>query len=127
LFSSFYGAKKYGHQDACRQTMVRVLDGVMSKEPTAIAKEILAYFVQNPQAVDSLEGVACWRLQEERIRRQIKDANAALEWLVEKGYLQKISSPFAKPVYRLNEANRSAVEWFLAGSVGAEPEGHKPR
>ena len=105
--------------------MVRDLDGVVSKEPAATAKEILAYFVQNPQAVDSLEGIACWRLPEERIRRQIKDANAALEWLVAKGYLQKISSPLAEPVYRLNEVNRSAVERFLEGSADGEPEGHK--
>ncbi len=91
----------------------------------ALAKEILAYFLRNPQAIDSLEGVARWRLQGERIRQQVNDASAALDWLVERGFLQKISSPLATPVYRLNEANRSAVERFLEGSANGAPKARR--
>jgi hypothetical protein len=93
--------------------------------PEALAKEILAYFVQNPQAVDSLEGIARWRLQEERIRRQVQDTSIALDWLVRQQYLERVSSPMTEPVYRLNEPNRSAVERFLARKTAAKRKGRK--
>ena len=85
-------------------------------------EEILDYFLRNPEAIDNLEGVARWRLQGERIRREVEDANEALEWLVEQGFLQKISSPLAEPMYRLNETKRSAVERFVRSIATGEPK-----
>lgn len=101
-------------------------DGVGSRDPLrpALAKEILSYFLQNPQAVDDLEGVARWRLHGERIRQQVADAEEALSWLAEQGFLEKISSPVSGPVYRLNKANRSAGEHFVEAS---EKSARKPR
>ncbi len=95
------------------------------KSRPALAEEILAYFLRNPKAIDSLEGVARWRLQGERIRREVEDASQALEWLVDQGFLQKISSPLAEPVYRLNEAKHSAVERFLEASARGVAKGQK--
>lgn len=101
-------------------------DGVGSRNPPRpeLVKEILSYFLQNPQAVDDLEGVARWRLHGERIRQQVADAEEALSWLAEQGFLEKISSPVSGPVYRLNEANRSAGEHFMEAS---EKSARKPR
>lgn len=103
--------------------MVLQPDAESPEGPTMLAQEILAYFVRNPQAVDNLEGITRWRLQEERIRQQIRDASVALDWLVKRRYLEKLSSPMAEPVYRLNEANRSAVERFLARRAGGKRTG----
>ena len=93
-----------------------------SKSRPALVEEILVYFLQNPEAIDDLEGVARWRLQGDRIRREVAGADEALEWLVKRGFLQKITSPSAGPVYRLNEAQRSAVERFVERNATGAPD-----
>ena len=90
----------------------------MTKAQPALATEILSYFLQNPEAADDLESVARWRLQEQQIRQQVTAAGAALEWLVENGFLQRISSPVSGPIYRLNQAKRSEAQNFVQRSEG---------
>ena len=43
------------------------------QEPKGIAKEILSYFLRNPQAADNLEGVARWRLLEQTVHRSVEE------------------------------------------------------
>lgn len=78
-----------------------------------LAKEILSYFLRNPQAADSLKGVARWRLLEERVHQQIEDTDEALGWLVRNGFLVKVSPAFTEAVYQLNQENRPEAERFL--------------
>ena len=87
--------------------------------PTSeLAKEILNYFLRNPQAADNLEGVTRWRLLEERVHRELEDTDLALGWLVNHGYLEKIASQWAGAVYRLNESNRGDAEQFVTDKKG---------
>jgi hypothetical protein len=67
-----------------------------------MAREILRYFVRNPQATDGLEGVARWRLMDEVIRRKLDETAAALEWLLAQGYLTSSISPGGTAIFRLN-------------------------
>ncbi len=93
--------------------------------PTShLAKEILSYFLRNPQAADSLEGVARWRLLEERVHRQIQETGLALEWLVQNGLLVKTDSAWTEAVYRLNEEKRAEAEQLLSEF---KKGGRKPR
>jgi hypothetical protein len=64
--------------------------------------EILSYFTRNPEAADSLEGIVRWRLLDEVIYRSYQETEAALGWLVERGYLIETSMPGIKPIFRLN-------------------------
>jgi hypothetical protein len=82
-----------------------------------LAKEILSYFLRNPQAADSLKGVARWRLLEERVHRQIEDTDEALEWLVRNGFLVRVSPAWSEAVYQLNPKNRPEAERFLSKST----------
>jgi hypothetical protein len=68
----------------------------------APAMEILSYFTRNPEAADSLEGIARWRLLDEVIYRSYQETEAALGWLVERGFLIETSRPGIKPIFRLN-------------------------
>jgi hypothetical protein len=79
-----------------------------------MAKEILAYFVRNPQAADSLEGMARWRLMDEFIRRTVDETQSALCWLVAEGYLLKFVSPATDATFSLNLARIEAARQFLA-------------
>jgi hypothetical protein len=71
-----------------------------------VAKQILAYFLRNPRAADSAEGVARWRVRDERVRHSVRETFVALKWLVAKGYLEETSSRAAGSIFQLN-ANRA--------------------
>ena len=81
-----------------------------------MAREILRYFVRNPQAADSLEGVARWRLMDEVIRRKLDETEAALEWLVAQGYLTTSISPGGTATFSLNPKPAKDIRQFLGES-----------
>jgi len=58
-----------------------------------VASESLNYLMRNPQPVDSLEGIARWRLMDDISRRKLDETEAALEWLLGQGYLTRSASP----------------------------------
>lgn len=98
-----------------------------------IAKDILEYFLRNPQAADDLEGVARWRLMSQAIYRDLQETSAALEYLVGRGLLTRVSRPGAA-FFRLQAEQRAGAEAFLAGDagkpkqeVGARPRRHAAR
>lgn len=82
-----------------------------------MTSEILAYFVRNPQAVDSLEGVARWRLMDVVIRRKLNETEATLEWLVARGFLTSSISPGGTATFSLNPERIEEARQFLAASV----------
>jgi hypothetical protein len=72
-----------------------------------MAREILRYFVRNPQATDSLEGMARWRLMDEAVRRKLDGTATALEWLMAQGCLtSSISTSMGSTM-----KNSAAVEY----------------
>ncbi len=83
-------------------------------------REVLNYFLRNPQAADTLEGVARWRLLEETVRRGVAETEQALNWLVSEGYLTQVSTPYSKPIYELNRDERARAREFLAKAKEAE-------
>jgi hypothetical protein len=87
-----------------------------------IVKQILSYFVRHPRAVDSLAGVARWRLLEEQIYRSVQQTEAALEWLVAKGYLQDVRQAGTDRLYKLNLERRAEAVRFLAAGKSAKGE-----
>jgi hypothetical protein len=64
--------------------------------------EVLDHFVRNPQAADTLEGLARWRLLRETVHRSVAETVDAIEWLVAKGFLSETSRTYSKPIYSLN-------------------------
>lgn len=83
-----------------------------NKQPK-MAKEVLDHFYRNPQAVDTLEGVARWRLLRETVHRRVEETAEALEWLVTEGLLKKTSTTYSKPIYSLNPAGTNKAERLL--------------
>lgn len=79
-----------------------------------IAEQILSYFVRNPKARDSLEGVARWRLLQEQIHRSLLETEAALAWLLSEGYLQQVQTPGSASIFQLNPDRYSDAIQFLA-------------
>jgi len=77
------------------------------------AREILAYFLRNPAAADSLEGIARWRLLEQTIYRTISETERALKWLVENGYLIQMEKRSSRRLFRLNPEKHEAADALL--------------
>jgi hypothetical protein len=90
-----------------------------------VARDILSYFLRNPQTADDLEGIARWRLMSETIRRSVEDTNRALEWLAEQGFLMRDITAGARPIFRLNQLNRGRAETFLTQIEKAQAKGQQ--
>ena len=80
------------------------------------AREILRYFLRNPQAADSLEGVARWRLREEAICRNVDEINEAIGWLVAFGFLVEESVGGTGPIFSLNHGRTAEAKRMLEES-----------
>jgi hypothetical protein len=79
-----------------------------------IAKDILEYFLRNPQAADDLEGVARWRLMSQTVHRDVEETSQALDYLVKKGLLTRVSRP-GSAFFRLQSEQRDEAKAFLSG------------
>ena len=84
------------------------------------ARQILSYFLRNPSAADSLEGIARWRLLEEAIHRNVVETEEALWWLVQEGYLREIVQPHSGRLFCLNPEKQKEAESFV--TVPGEPD-----
>ena len=65
------------------------------------ATEILKYFFKHPEAADTLEGVAHWRLTGGNRHLTMEQVAVALDWLVVHGYLKQISRLYTYRIYSL--------------------------
>ena len=86
----------------------------MIRPAQAVIKEIMRYFVEHPHALDSLEGVARWRLLQQRIDDTVAETESALEWLVARGFVQRIDVAYGPPLFRVARGNAADVERLLA-------------
>lgn len=80
-----------------------------------VARQILAYFVRSRQTADTLQGIARWRLLEERVRLSVRQTKAALQWLVEQGFIVELRPMGLRDsVFRLNPKRLKDAKQFLA-------------
>lgn len=78
----------------------------------------------HPNAADTPEGFARWRLLEDAVRRGIAETEAALAWLVEEGFLKEAPVAGGAPIFALNPNRLADAERFLSTSQG-EPNGRR--
>jgi len=86
----------------------------------AVAKQILSYFLRNPEVADSLTELARWRLMEEQIRLSVENTQAALNWLVAEGYVQRETRVGTESLFRLNPARLEDAESLLKEELQRE-------
>jgi hypothetical protein len=91
-----------------------------SPKDVTMTRQVLSYFVRNPQAIDSVEGVARWRLLDEAIHVQVNTVREALGWLVERGVLREVAGPGLQPVFSLDPDRRDEAERLLAELTAAQ-------
>jgi hypothetical protein len=86
-----------------------------------VAREILAYFLRNPRVADNAEGVARWRMMDERVRQSVRETFVAIKWLVANGYLEESSSPATGEIFYLNSDHAEEARNFVAADPPPRP------
>ena len=81
--------------------------------PEKAIVQILDYFVRYPEAVDSADGIAHWRLLGEVDPLSLTETEEGLGWLVSRGYLREVEVPGARHVYALDPETRDKATQFL--------------
>lgn len=77
------------------------------------AREILQYLVSNPQAEDTLEGIARWWLERHRIERTVDEVAASLALLLSRGLVVEQRERTRLACYRMNSGKEKEIERFL--------------
>ncbi len=85
-----------------------------SNRSRELAADVLNYFLTNPRAADSLEGMLRWRLNEVAVRRASSEVVEVLDWLVEQGYLLEHITRGSGRNYCLNFERQAEADRALA-------------
>jgi DNA-binding transcriptional ArsR family regulator len=101
------------------------LDTAKPPRSSKTVRETLAYFLRNPSATDSLEGIARWRLLGEAIHRSLDETQTAIEWLVDRGYLLDDERRGTPRLFRLNPDKVAAAAVLV--KAGPRKLKRKPR
>src|SRR5262249_44199861 len=81
--------------------------------PTQIAKDVLSYLVEHPQAQDTLEGITHWWLLEQEILQRTAEVQSALAELVEKGLVMERRGEDGRVHYRINQEKSEEIRALL--------------
>jgi len=65
------------------------VESVASGNVKSIAKDISTYYRENPNAGDTVEGIASWWITSQRLKNSKNMVKNALEYLVNQGELDK--------------------------------------
>lgn len=74
-----------------------------------IARELLVYLFENPNATDTLEGINEWWLLESKLEISKADVKAALEQLTAEGFIIKQTGSDSRVRYRINNDRRQEI------------------
>lgn len=81
----------------------------------AIARRILEYLADNPEANDTFEGITEWWLLEREIRARKAEVERSLSELVSAGLVVASQSAGANTRFRLNPERTDEVRSLLEG------------
>ena len=77
----------------------------MKEKTEEISRMILDYLRRNPAAGDTLEGIARWWLEFEKIETSVNDVANVLESLVEQGRVRIIERKGGNAAYAIGNQN----------------------
>jgi hypothetical protein len=69
-----------------------------------VARAILHYLHEHPDATDTLEGIAQWWLTNEGGERKLKEVEQGVSMLVAEGLMLEVRHDGLMPYYRLNRS-----------------------
>ena len=73
------------------------------KKKEVIAVQILSYLEQNPDAGDTLEGIATWWLEHQRVEQVVDEVVEALDYLLKKKEIRVFKLQSGSSFYKINQ------------------------
>jgi hypothetical protein len=81
-----------------------------------VMREIMSYWVERPDAKDTIEGIQMWWLLRKNVpRRSRSDVQKALDYLTSKGWLIKREIVASTDLYGINPNRMDEIKEFLRG------------
>lgn len=90
-----------------------------------LARQILIYLTDHPDATDTLDGIVHWWLLERKIRYQMDLVREVLDTLVQEGHLVQDCGPDKKNRYHINsrtKENQQPNNMTITKATGADLE-----
>ena len=84
-----------------------------SRNTAQLAREILAYLTDHPDARDTLDGITEWWFLEQEIKRRMAEVKGALTELVAKGLVLEQRGKDTQIHYRVNKRKWGAIHALL--------------
>ena len=75
----------------------------MDEHVKHVADEIKRYLQKRPTASDSLQGIACWWLERQRIAENLKTVESALQSLKEEGFIDERKNNTSASIFYLKK------------------------
>jgi hypothetical protein len=85
----------------------------MTDATKPITYDILAYLSENPDAQDTLEGIAEWWLSEQTVKPSTAVVGEALTELVERGLILARNGKDSRTVYKVNRRRMKEISTLL--------------
>src|SRR5262249_53633040 len=82
---------------------------------SVLAKRILSYWLENPGASDTVDGIAVWWVQYKEFEHSKPRIEHALAELVNKGLVLQKCNPTSQDTYALNPAVKRQVRRIVKG------------
>jgi len=71
------------------------------RRETELARAVMRYLVEHPQAMDNAQGIAEWWVTREQVPVEVETLAKVLQQLADEGLIEKVDSTNG-PLYRLN-------------------------
>lgn len=78
-----------------------------------VARDILRYLVENPEAKDTVDGIVTFWFPEGEVKWGREEIQEAVEALVSKGWMTKKSFPSSKDIYGGNSNRLEEIKAFI--------------
>ncbi len=88
-------------------------DDLFLLEKSEIAREILAYLAEHPDAQDTIDGIVEWWLLKQTIKYQTKMVRKALEDLINKGFILEKKKGDSQVRYGINQSKYEGIRILL--------------
>jgi hypothetical protein len=92
--------------------------GACTTEESEIARDLLGYLINNPDAQDTLEGIVEWWLLQMKLETRTTKVKEALAGLVAQDLIMKCTGTDSRLRYRINDSKKAEIRDLLDQASG---------
>jgi hypothetical protein len=101
-----------------RKVILKLADE--DKQQIMMVREIMSYWLERPDAKDTIEGIEKWWLRKNVPQRRRIDVQRALDYLTANGWLIKREIGASIDLYGINPTRSDEIKEFLGSSAAPE-------